>query len=102
MLQLLTLIMIVVASKSMLLMEDPKISSYPRPMSDQEKAELGPVNFGEEGFLLAAIAIINHTPGIVPPEVGRLTAYAETRTVTNLTIHYAHDELALSDCAEFF
>ena len=58
----------------MLGMDDPKIISYARPLSLQEKLEQKPVNFAEEGFIVGALVFVNGWPGWIPPKVGRLRA----------------------------
>ena len=77
--KVLTLTMIVVYFKSMWLMEDPEIISFSRPLSKQEKDELGPINFGEQGFYLGVVTYVNAVPAHIPPEVGKLASYAVKR-----------------------
>ena len=48
--KIMTLIMIFMAGKSLLLMEDPDIISFSRPMSKEERDALGPINFADYGF----------------------------------------------------
>ena len=74
-LKVLTLIMIVVHTESMIEMDDPKIISYARPLSHQEKLEQKPVNFAEEGFGVGVTTLVNGYPGIIPFKVGQLKAY---------------------------
>ena len=74
-LKVLTLIMIVMHTKSMIEMDDPKIISYARPLSYREKLEQKPLNFAEEGFLLGVATFVNGWPSVIPPKVGRLKAY---------------------------
>ena len=51
--------MIIVTSKAMWLNEDPTIMSYARPLTQDEKMELGKVKFAEESFLIGVVALIN-------------------------------------------
>ena len=73
-LKVITLIMIVVQTKSMIEMDDPKIISYTRPLTRQEKIKHKPVNFDEEGFLFGFITFVNDWPSWIPPEVGKIRA----------------------------
>ena len=67
--------MIVVHTKSMIEMDDPKIISYASPLSHQEKLEQKPVNFAEEGFGVGVTTYVNGYPSFIPLKVGRLKAY---------------------------
>ena len=64
--------MLVIATKSMILMEDPEITSFARPLSKNEREERGPVNLGEEGFVLGVVSLVNQKPALIPPQVGKL------------------------------
>ena len=94
--------MIIVTSKAMWLNEDPTIMSYARPLTQEEKMDLGTVNFAEESFLIGVVALINMQPSPLPPEVGKLVAWIETseNRVYNKTVKHEYTEL--KSCKEFF
>lgn len=105
--RVLTLIMVVIALKSMLLMEDPEIISFARPLSRQEKLDLGKVNLAEKGLLFGLLVSINGKLAEIPPEVGRLSArYITKANEKNLNSPFAephqYKELVLRKCMDFF
>ena len=54
-----TLILFIVKFKSMLLMEDPIITNFDRPLSKEEKQNHKVVNFADEDFVFGVVALIN-------------------------------------------
>ena len=70
-----TIVMVGIGFKSMMLMEDPEITSFTRSLTTKEKNEFGPVNFGEYNFLLGVVPLVNGVPSQIPPEIGSFSAY---------------------------
>ena len=96
--KVMTLIMAVVALKSMILMEDPEVVSFSRPLSKDEIKQNTQVSFEDYGYLLGVMTLINGWPADIPPEVGSLKAKVvmfdhELKTHTYL--------LELKDCKDF-
>ena len=99
--KVMTLILLVVAVQETLLMEDPEITSFARPLSKQEKQELGSISFAKSGQLMGLLAKINDQFTLIPPEIGRLAAYAEYRSFDNTTQSAVREEIQLQDCQKF-
>ena len=102
--QILTLILVLISVKEIWLMEDPTITQYAKPITMQNRKEIGDVNFadyGQHGYVIAIAAQVQGTYNgrnytTLPPEVGRLAAF-ETffgGRVTNET------EIPFSPCEE--
>ena len=83
-------------------MEEPEITSIARPLSKQEKSELGPVNFAEQNFLLGLLPLINGIPAEIPAEIGRL--YAARYTLPSnveKSNERVREEITLTGCVNF-
>ena len=93
--KVMTLILLAVALNESVSMDDPGITSFARPLSKQEKHDLGPVNFADRHYSTALLAFINGKFAQVPPEVGRLAAYAEYRSFDNTTQAVKTEEIQL-------
>ena len=76
--KVMTLIMAVVALKSMILMEDPEVVSFSRPLSKDEIKQNTQVSFEDYGYLLGVMSFVNGWPADIPPEVGNLKAQVFT------------------------
>ena len=95
-LKVITLIMMVVHAKSMIEMDDPKIISYARPLTREEKIKHKAINFAEEGFLVGFVSYVNEWPSLIPPEVGGIRA---TRILDRWGSH--REELELKRIDQF-
>ena len=89
--QLLTSIIIIQALVEVLFMNDPKILSYPLPLSREDRIGLVPVLFHEFNYVYAVKVHINAKEDVIPEEVGRFG-------VINFIIGGENETLDLHNC----
>ena len=98
----LTLVMLVVLLKSMVLMEDPEIVSFSRPLKTSEKDDLGNLNFQDEGVIFGMMTSINGKPSDIPPAVGTIIAkngrVTKIESDENFGYEWASSNLELKSC----
>ena len=79
-----TLVMVIQAFKELYLMEDPTITSYSRPMNQEDISALIPLNLSDYNYFIAFSLLrlnTDNNPGesVLPPELGTITAQADLR-----------------------
>ena len=77
--------------------QDPKITSFTKPLSIEEIIESDAINFADAGFVFGVLPLINGKVKLIPPQVGKLTG------VTGVDLKkeenpYPRKELELIDC----
>ena len=51
--KVLTIVLSISAFQEVILMEEPIITNYSRPLSLDDREELGPFNFADQGYVIA-------------------------------------------------
>ena len=94
--QALTFLMLLSAANEIFSMREPKVSSFPRPLSAEAQEEFDSFTLGDYDFFLGfAIQSGGEFVNQLPPEVGRI--YAAT-----IGDDETSDEIELVNCYEYF
>ena len=83
--------MVVMAVQEIVLMDDPQISSYDKPLSMDERSDLVPLKLDDYDFVIGIKMFVVGENGYlrdgIPPEVGSIIAYMEENdTITKLSL----------------
>ena len=108
--QVITLIMIIIALIEVIEMNDPKITSYARPLSAEDRDELGDINFDNFDYMMGFSVDIINPIGILigrpvyhtlPADVGRIIAQVWDNPDDSFVYWDDVPQVSLVDCSEF-
>ena len=72
--RILTLIMAMNAAIEVVMMNEPKINSLARPLSESDRNEMGELNFADYSLYIGVESCVANSTARIPPEVGQMTA----------------------------
>ena len=91
--RVLTLIMAIKAAVEVFMMYEPKINSLAKPLSVDDRNEMGELLLSEHGLYLGLEAHVANSSDLLPPEVGHITAGIYNQTTKGMI-----QELSLQNC----